>query len=667
MGVQRRTTRSKTGDPRPAEAVAFPRDPPFPRSNKHMRHTLHTLSALVLAGTATAQGPDLHVVYSNDPGSPATAQVPGLPAGTFFNPGTDSNRLYANQQPPEHPLNRPFGRPYASPNGNLILRCVLDRFPTPTGWQEDWRDEVLLLNDVVVVEEDVTVVDVTAPGERVYKMQLAPSVNDAGDFAFKSSSRLGTIPFASDYVVRGDAGGGFTVIAEDGDPIPMLPGETYTERLYPTFLTASGDVGFEAHDDLGFGWTYDILTAGGTIDVELGATVPSGQLGGTTYILDEVKVYSSYDPTPYYFGTHDGSSWLMRGHLAGAPAGSDAVVVQSGAVALQEGTVLPGTDANEIDNILITALDHGSNWYATGYNEVSALNWVARNGQVVALEGLPITSISTESWSAARYSRTYWLVGGNGIGDYFVCGGTDHADATTDFVIVKNGGLIVAREGDALDLDGNGSFDDDAYVSRFLDAELLADGTLYFVCVVRDGTGDELHQAFVSVDTGNSATAFCFGDGSDGGACPCGNAAASGSGEGCLNGTGFGALLSAGGLASVSADSAVLTVSQAVPNDFGIFVQNVSLAGGPSPFYNGLFCLSGDSHLVRHYAPPAVQATFTDAGGVGVNAQPLTVGDYLGDTQPGVTIYYQFWGRDNTGPCGAGANFSSGVSLVWMP
>ena len=59
--------------------------------------------------------------------------------------------------------------------------------------------------------------------------------------------------------------------------------------------------------------------------------------------------------------------------------------------------------------------------------------------------------------------------------------------------------------------------------------------------------------------------------------------------------------------------------------------------------------------------------TTSDASGTGFSAQPMTLGDYLGDTQPGVTIHYQFWGRDNGGPCGSGASFSSGLSLVWQP
>ncbi len=83
--------------------------------------------------------------------------------------------------------------------------------------------------------------------------------------------------------------------------------------------------------------------------------------------------------------------------------------------------------------------------------------------------------------------------------------------------------------------------------------------------------------------------------------------------------------------------------------------------------YDGRICLPIDGHLVRHYAPPAVMPTFTDAVGSGTHAQLLSAGDFIGDTQAGVSIYYQFWFRDNTGPCGSGANFSAGRRLTWIP
>lgn len=170
-----------------------------------------------------------------------------------------------------------------------------------------------------------------------------------------------------------------------------------------------------------------------------------------------------------------------------------------------------------------------------------------------------------------------------------------------------------------------------------------------------------IYDMDISRTTSALGVPFCFGDAG----CPCGNNSLAGSEEGCLNGTGVGAKISASGTPSVGSDSLVLTVEQAVPNEFGIFVQNTTTFGG-APFYNGVICLPGDNHLVRHYNPPAIQPTVTDGTGMGTNAQAMTLGDFLNDTQPGVTIHYQFWGRD-IASCGNGANFSSGRSIVWLP
>ncbi len=184
-------------------------------------------------------------------------------------------------------------------------------------------------------------------------------------------------------------------------------------------------------------------------------------------------------------------------------------------------------------------------------------------------------------------------------------------------------------------------------------------------------TDPRLVAASVSATLGSASewTFHCtpppevFCEGSTG--CACGNNSPVGSGDGCVNATGDGAYLTALGSPSVISDTLLLTVTDAAPNQVGIFVQNVS-AGVGVPFFDGLLCLLPDRHLVRHYAPPLVPATVTDAAGSGSNAHDLTVGDFSGDTIPGRRIYYQFWFRDNSGPCGAGANISSGLSIIWQ-
>ncbi len=102
-------------------------------------------------------------------------------------------------------------------------------------------------------------------------------------------------------------------------------------------------------------------------------------------------------------------------------------------------------------------------------------------------------------------------------------------------------------------------------------------------------------------------------------------------------------------------------------SEYTIRRQVFKLFGAAFHVYDGNFCIPLNSHLIRHYSPPAILPTTLNSQGQGWSQQPFTQGDFLGDTQPGVTIYYQFWYRDSAGPCGSGANVSSGLSAVWQP
>ena len=95
------------------------------------------------------------------------------------------------------------------------------------------------------------------------------------------------------------------------------------------------------------------------------------------------------------------------------------------------------------------------------------------------------------------------------------------------------------------------------------------------------GTADQ-----ISSEPGST---FCSGDGSST-ACPCGNTG--GAGEGCANGTGSGARLSASGTASVSAADLVLSAENLIPSQPGLYFQgnNAVNSGNGNPFGDGLRC-----------------------------------------------------------------------------
>lgn len=147
-------------------------------------------------------------------------------------------------------------------------------------------------------------------------------------------------------------------------------------------------------------------------------------------------------------------------------------------------------------------------------------------------------------------------------------------------------------------------------------------------------------------------TSFCFGDGSEI-ACPCANHAALGSGSGCENSSGAGAVLAATGTPSLAVDSVVLTASS-LTGVSALFVQGTRLA--QIPIADGFSCINGTIVRLGVFAVTAGSATFPSsrsvAGGVFV---------------PGAR-FYQVHYRDAVGVCSAlTTNRTNGVAVIWGP
>jgi len=148
-------------------------------------------------------------------------------------------------------------------------------------------------------------------------------------------------------------------------------------------------------------------------------------------------------------------------------------------------------------------------------------------------------------------------------------------------------------------------------------------------------------------------TSQCFGDGS-GTACPCGNAG--GAGQGCANSTGPGSTLCATGSTSIAANNLVLTATNALPGQPGLFFQgDVSINGGNGiAFGDGLRCCG--TNVIR------IQVVVPDASGTAATTDSIS-GD--GGVSAGQTKCYQFWYRNPGGPCGTGFNLTNSVSITW--
>ena len=85
------------------------------------------------------------------------------------------------------------------------------------------------------------------------------------------------------------------------------------------------------------------------------------------------------------------------------------------------------------------------------------------------------------------------------MGDHVVIGATDHPDPSLDTVVVLNGRHVVAREGDGVDLDGDGWANDGFFIDGFGEEDLVLTDALDLLVVVtlRGTTGAREGQALV--------------------------------------------------------------------------------------------------------------------------------------------------------------------------
>lgn len=161
----------------------------------------------------------------------------------------------------------------------------------------------------------------------------------------------------------------------------------------------------------------------------------------------------------------------------------------------------------------------------------------------------------------------------------------------------------------------------------------------------------EVSYRYCPAPTGAVSFCDCVASG------PCGNTAAAG--EGCANGTGSGARLSASGTDSVVLSDLQLQVQQLPPSQPVLFFQgNSQLAGGAGvPFGDGLRCAGGA--VVR------LEALAADLSGLATTTVALAA---AGGVSAGDVRRYQAWYRDPQGsPCGTSFNLSNGLELVWQP
>ena len=450
------------------------------------------LAAVVIAGTAAGQdaAPDgtvtgvpapvgprkmlgapfpTRIVFTNIAGHP-TAQVPGLP-GLEFQPGNVTTAF-----------DRPFG---SATNGNYIIRAQVNAAATV--------NEIVLHNEQTFLREGDAAP--WAVGQTIGPIDTRVSINDIGSWAYATNTDGG--PITSDEAivhVIGGPGSPVIPIAIEGNPVPGLPGATWGPILESVTITEGSNVALTGDGLAGTPPAQNEVIWVGALPLGLtGNLSPTGQLG--------TELWENFGGDDFWIAPN--GQYLLRGDLAG-PTATDGIVALDNIVRVQEGVVLAGSSfVNPVDDLGIVgaSLDAGSHYFVRGNNDGTEDDWVYRDGAVVAAVDQPIHTGATELWTDAEFADCFFLHVGNGRGDY-VIGGVSDGPTATNGVLVLNGQRVIVREGDPVDLNGNGLPDDDLFFNTFGndDGHLTRTGFFYFTATLRNGAGVATAQGLFELD-----------------------------------------------------------------------------------------------------------------------------------------------------------------------
>lgn len=441
----------------------------FPRAARVSAGVMIGLAGLAMSAQAGITG-----IYSNVVGASNNA----VPGGTVFNPGTTSSSA--------------FDRPYVSPDGLFWVVGATQDDPT------DDKDVVIRGSGssgggaLLVAREDDAVPFETGTTWSFFRTRLA--VNNSGQVAFSADTTAAT---SSDdmIVVYSPGSGTYAPLVRESGASPIA-GQAFGTPNDSVHLTASGQV--LARSGLSPTTTKQIATiTGGGVLAETDVTIPTGQLVAPAQSLDNLQSERTLiDST--------GTNFLYRADLNG-PTTTDDIIVYNGAVVIQEGNPLPGSGiASNVQTISGDAgsnvLSHNGTTWAARVTLADTTDVVFKNGAVAARTDLPIFAGSTELFDDAIFTATFFANAVNGNGDVLIGGTTNNVDLLRNAVLVFNNSFVVAREGDAVDLNGDGLLNDDAFIDTFGNDDLVLTDDLraFAVISVRNAAGVATGNAFVT-------------------------------------------------------------------------------------------------------------------------------------------------------------------------
>lgn len=328
--------------------------------------------------------------------------------------------------------------------------------------------------------------------------------NTLNEFAFAARARGGS---ASTFqkVIRWTGGSNFSIPFAMGSSITGLidtgfsGDETFGNSLGSVHLLDSGTIGTQDSSIQNIATTRRPAIMYNQASFHQSNVTSVTNLAGTG-----IEVWRSISPNTFS-SSADGSSYIAAGTVGTL---SEAALVVNNRVVMQANQLIPGTTVT-FAAVFNNDMKSNGDWYARG-DDPADNDWAVANGLLVAKTGDPIGPGAGENWGAGFSAFNI-----NGNGDYVLVGDTDSSDPAADNVVVVNG-VVVLREGDPVDVDNNGLFDDDAFVGRGTNTLsafepndwVLTDGLdLYGFVNLRNGAGQDLNstpafgapQAFVRI------------------------------------------------------------------------------------------------------------------------------------------------------------------------
>lgn len=359
-------------------------------------------------------------------------------------------------------------RMFRSPSSNLWLAV-----PTTDGTPAT-SDQVLIIGRgataELVAREGVTEF---ATGEFVdFSSGIpVPRVADDGSWVHacvpQGSGLVGSRVFSASSSLGGVTPT-FTVLARSNDELSGLPGHTWSAAagaFHSPNVTADGTAAWA-------GLVFGAETTEAAVDQN------GSHLALATFLFTppgqaDAAPVSDID-TNLFFIDGTGAHSIARAKLSVATT-RDQVAIVDGSVVMQEGITTVGS-LGTVSSITDVWMEPDGTWFIRG--TAGGVDFIVRNGELIARVGGPILPGSGENWTAFQEVR------GNARGEWAIVGTSSNPDALRNNVAVLGRRHVLARESDPIDLDRDGVPQSDLFVHSFRDRCLLMDDG-YFIFTVR--------------------------------------------------------------------------------------------------------------------------------------------------------------------------------------